>query len=558
MGARTARLWVWLLGLFWLTALGAGLYYVLSRTFVQPSRPNYFTEVQAREGVLAYAQHCASYHGPDLLGDGAPALVGEGFWERWDGASVADLYSYIHGEMPPGRSGSLSQEAYVTATAYILRRNGFPAGEELLAPGAASLDVSALEPRLATARPDDLAPSNPGPNRVLFGRLFPVDRELRLVSQQEGSRQAGTEGDLENPGGGTSTPQGPDTSMEGSASEPSANEGQPGDEGETLPPVAPEQRRVGDLRLTVLPPEAEVRLLGPVGEVDRALPGGTRVVAGLPPGSYRVTASLGRVTLAQTVEVRAGKVAERELIFGTTGGLSGAVEHQGNDASDPFAGVTLDGDRLYAQNCLACHGPEGGGLFGPALAENPRLEDPAWTVRRILLGANAMPAFAGQFTAAELATVASYIRTNFGNAYSEVTLEEVRKVREEISVSQLTAAIGPHLEAAPLGHQRFVELCSACHGTQGGGDIGPPLAGNPALQDEQLVITTMLYGRGLMPAFSLLSDEELAAIASYIRTQWSNSYAPVEAVQIEAYRPQAGADSATRTEEPAAGIEEDR
>jgi mono/diheme cytochrome c family protein len=195
------------------------------------------------------------------------------------------------------------------------------------------------------------------------------------------------------------------------------------------------------------------------------------------------------------------------------------------------------GEVVYSNQCAACHGGDGGGGIGPALVNNPRLEDAQWTIRRIAIGGLGMPAFAHQLSSTEIAEVTSYIRTNFNNAYGAVAAEAVREIIAGLETNDLQLVTND-LAAAPLGQERYVQLCSACHGLQGGGGVGPPLAGNSNLEDTQLVVPTILYGRGIMPAFSLHSNLEIAEISSYIRTTWGNDYGPVIPEVVETYRPE--------------------
>jgi mono/diheme cytochrome c family protein len=214
-------------------------------------------------------------------------------------------------------------------------------------------------------------------------------------------------------------------------------------------------------------------------------------------------------------------------------------------STTPFV-PPVSGQHVYERHCSNCHGADGGGGIGPALVNNPRLEDAAWTIRRIAIGGLGMPAFAQQLSSAEIAEVTSYIRTNFNNAYGAVTAEAVQEVVAGLE-SDDVQPVTNDLAAAPLGQERYVQLCSACHGLQGGGGVGPPLAGNANLDNTQLVVPTILYGRGQMPAFSLHSNLEIAEIASYIRTAWGNDYGPVSPEVVETYRPetrQASASSA--------------
>lgn len=58
-------------------------------------------------------------------------------------------------------------------------------------------------------------------------------------------------------------------------------------------------------------------------------------------------------------------------------------------------GSGLDGALVYAQNCAACHGPQGQGGSGGAILRSPTLQNEAALRALILGGAGAMPAFPG-------------------------------------------------------------------------------------------------------------------------------------------------------------------
>jgi mono/diheme cytochrome c family protein len=92
------------------------------------------------------------------------------------------------------------------------------------------------------------------------------------------------------------------------------------------------------------------------------------------------------------------------------------------------------GEALYSNVCQACHMGKGEGATGagkyPALAKNPKLETGAYVIDVVLHGQKAMPPFARLLTDDQVATVTTYVRTHFGNAYDEpVTAEEVGKAR---------------------------------------------------------------------------------------------------------------------------------
>lgn len=75
--------------------------------------------------------------------------------------------------------------------------------------------------------------------------------------------------------------------------------------------------------------------------------------------------------------------------------------------------------------------------------------------------------------------------------------------------------------------------CFACHGQLGGGTIGPSLAGDKMLTVSRYVISQILIGRGIMPAFGdKLSDAQIAAVADYIRNSWGNKFGPVSVQEV--------------------------
>jgi mono/diheme cytochrome c family protein len=128
----------------------------------------------------------------------------------------------------------------------------------------------------------------------------------------------------------------------------------------------------------------------------------------------------------------------------------------------------------------------------------------------------------------------------------------------------------PDLDAArPAGaidgKQVYAAQCVACHQANGKGLAGvfPPLDGSEwVLGDERLIANILLHGvqgeltvagavyQGVMPPFKQLADAELAAVASHVRSSWSNKAAPIAAALITKERREA-----TRTTPFAGGAE---
>jgi mono/diheme cytochrome c family protein len=92
-----------------------------------------YTEGQAKTGLELYTKHCAECHGGDLGGDGfAPGLKGPEFMNNWNGLTVGELYDRIRISMPPNNPQALGAKEKVDVVAYILKEDGFPAGEKEL------------------------------------------------------------------------------------------------------------------------------------------------------------------------------------------------------------------------------------------------------------------------------------------------------------------------------------------------------------------------------------------------------------------------------------------
>jgi mono/diheme cytochrome c family protein len=103
-----------------------------------------------------------------------------------------------------------------------------------------------------------------------------------------------------------------------------------------------------------------------------------------------------------------------------------------------------------------------------------------------------------------------------------------------------------------LGKTVYDQRCATCHGAQGEGKPPhwPPLAGNQSIQMESAVnaIRMVLNGGyppataanprpyGMPPFAGQLSDNEVAAVVSYIRTSWGNRGTPVGAREANELR----------------------
>lgn len=102
------------------------------------------------------------------------------------------------------------------------------------------------------------------------------------------------------------------------------------------------------------------------------------------------------------------------------------------------------------------------------------------------------------------------------------------------------------------GKAIFADACSACHQADGKGvpHMFPPLVHNANVQqaDPTTVIRVILQGARTvatdkrptpfaMPAFDWkLKDNEIAAVATYVRNSWGNSAPPVPPDKVKSLR----------------------
>ncbi len=106
--------------------------------------------------------------------------------------------------------------------------------------------------------------------------------------------------------------------------------------------------------------------------------------------------------------------------------------------------------------------------------------------------------------------------------------------------------------AGPDGAKLFATTCSSCHQLDGMGrdTIYPPLVGSEWVTgQESRLIRVILHGLtgpievqgepwdGLMPPWGItLKDDEIAAIATYVRSSWGHKATPVTAATVARYR----------------------
>ncbi len=79
------------------------------------------------------------------------------------------------------------------------------------------------------------------------------------------------------------------------------------------------------------------------------------------------------------------------------------------------------------------------------------------------------------------------------------------------------------------GETVYRAICQGCHMPAGEGAAGageyPALAGNPKLAAAPFVTMMVVDGRGGMPGFGgMLNDQQVAEVVAYVRTHFGNAY----------------------------------
>ena len=94
------------------------------------------------------------------------------------------------------------------------------------------------------------------------------------------------------------------------------------------------------------------------------------------------------------------------------------------------------------------------------------------------------------------------------------------------------------------GQEVYRNVCQACHQPDGRGmdKIAPPLVGSAfALGPAEVPVRILLHGKegsiGLMPPVGqIFTDEQIAAVLTYVRREWGQTGAPVDPAAVNAVR----------------------
>lgn len=98
---------------------------------------------QAERGAAVFSSRCSGCHGAELSGGFGPRLAP--LPAHWRGQTLGSLFRFVSSAMPYDNPGSLEVDQYLDAIAFVLQRNGYPAGSDPLVADAAVLDPVLLD-----------------------------------------------------------------------------------------------------------------------------------------------------------------------------------------------------------------------------------------------------------------------------------------------------------------------------------------------------------------------------------------------------------------------------
>lgn len=203
------------------------------------------------------------------------------------------------------------------------------------------------------------------------------------------------------------------------------------------------------------------------------------------------------------------------------------------------------------EHCAACHTPknliggdtsaylQGGNLgewYAPEITGNHYTGIGEWTEDQVVdylrLGSNHVAVASGPMAEA------------VSNSTQHLTEQDLRAITVYLksqpgSDRQKPAPLAADSAQMKMGANVYAANCTACHNSDGKGipNLATSLAGNPAIMapDAASLVTTVLQGgrgavtlgnptSGAMPSFAWkLSDEQVAAVTTYIRNSWGNA-----------------------------------
>ena len=171
-----------------------------------------------------------------------------------------------------------------------------------------------------------------------------------------------------------------------------------------------------------------------------------------------------------------------------------------------------------------------GGCHEPALVMFTREDEEGWKVI-----VNDMVARGAKATTQEIELMSTYLAAHFNRQTKFAPLQYI---------GAAAAAARDEQQLFAAGKEIYATLCAVCHQPDGRGrdKVAPALVGSPfALGPPAIVVRIMLHGKrgptNVMPALGpLMTDEQIAAVLTYVRREWGQTAAAVDAATVRSIR----------------------
>ena len=229
--------------------------------------------------------------------------------------------------------------------------------------------------------------------------------------------------------------------------------------------------------------------------------------------------------------MKLARTIPRAVISGVVLGLAGiaavAAGRQAPQSAPPGGSLAIalpegEGRALVIRACGGCH--------EPALVMFTREDEEGWKVI-----VTDMVARGAKATAEEVEVMSAYLATHFNRQSKFAPLKYI---------GAAAAAARDEQQLFAAGKEIYGTLCAMCHQADGRGreKIAPSLVGSPlALGPPAVVVRIMLHGKrgpaNVMPALgSLMTDEQIAAVLTYIRREWGQTAAAIASAEVKTIR----------------------
>jgi len=110
-----------------------------------------YTTAQSKRGEELYSGACKHCHGVRLNGAAAPdqppspAIARVAFLRKWAGKPVAELFTYLHDNMPPDAPGTLTDQQAIDVITHMFAVSAIPAGDKELPADPKALESIVIE-----------------------------------------------------------------------------------------------------------------------------------------------------------------------------------------------------------------------------------------------------------------------------------------------------------------------------------------------------------------------------------------------------------------------------